>query len=125
MFNPSSMDRLLHVILGAYLAAAFVVLSVSAFYLIRGRFREIAVSSMKIGLVVAALASLLQLASGHRSAGVVVDHQPAKLAAFEGLFETQAQAPLHLEWGLAASFSATHILYLTGEPVTSISVTPT
>ena len=90
------MDRLLHVILGAYLAAAFLVLSVSAFYLIKGRFREIAISSMKIGLVVAALASLVQLASGHRSAGVVVDHQPAILAAFEGLFETQAQAPLHL-----------------------------
>ena len=96
VFNPSSMDRLLHVILGAYLAAAFVVLSVSAFYLLKGRFREIAVSSLKIGLVVAALASVLQLASGHRSARVVVQHQPAKLAAFEGLFETQERAPLHL-----------------------------
>jgi len=96
VFNPSSMDRLLHVILGAYLAAAFVVLSVNAFYLVKGRFREIAVSSLKMGLVVAAIASLLQLASGHLSARVVVRHQPAKLAAFEGLFETQERAPLHL-----------------------------
>jgi cytochrome d ubiquinol oxidase subunit I len=95
VFNPSSMDRLLHVILGAYLAAAFVVLSVSAFYLIKGRFREIATASLKMGLIVAALASVLQLASGHHSAGVVVRHQPAKLAAFEGLFQTQKRAPLH------------------------------
>jgi cytochrome d ubiquinol oxidase subunit I len=96
VFNPSSMDRLLHVILGAYLAAAFVVLSVSAFYIIKGRFREIAVSSLKMGLVLAAVASVLQLASGHRSARVVVEHQPAKLAAFEGHFKTQGRAPLHL-----------------------------
>ena len=72
VFNPSSMDRLLHVILGAYLAAAFVVLSVSAFYLLTGRHREIAISSLKMGLIVASVASLLQLASGHRSAQLVV-----------------------------------------------------
>jgi cytochrome d ubiquinol oxidase subunit I len=96
VFNPSSMDRLAHVILGAYLAAAFLVLSVSAFYLIKGRFREIAVPSLKMGLVLAAVASLIQLASGHHSARVVVEHQPAKLAAFEGHFETRARAPLHL-----------------------------
>jgi cytochrome d ubiquinol oxidase subunit I len=96
VFNPSSMDRLGHVILGAYLAAAFVVLSVSAFYLLKGRFREYAVPSLKLGLVVVTAASLLQLASGHHSARVVVQHQPAKLAAFEGHFVTQQRAPLHL-----------------------------
>ncbi len=96
VFNPSSMDRLAHVILGAYLAAAFVVLSVSAFYLVKGRFREIAIPSLKLGLVLAAVASLLQLVSGDHSARVVVQHQPAKLAAFEGHFKTQARAPLHL-----------------------------
>ncbi len=95
VFNPSSMDRLVHVILGAYLAAAFVVLSVSAFYLIKGRFREIAIPSLKIGLVVAAVVSVLQLVSGHQSARVVARYQPAKLAAFEGLFQTRTRAPLH------------------------------
>ena len=68
VFNPSSVDRLIHVTLGAYLAAAFLVLSVSAFYLLRGRHREIAVASLKIGLVVASLALVLQLISGHSSA---------------------------------------------------------
>jgi len=96
IFNPSSMDRLVHVILGAYLAAAFLVMSVSAFYLLHGRFQRVARSSLQVGLVIAAVASLLQLVSGHSSARIVVEHQPAKLAAFEGLFHTQARAPLHL-----------------------------
>lgn len=96
VFNPSSVDRLVHVILGAYLAAAFMVLSVSAFYMLKGRFRDIAAFSLKLGLVFAAVVSLLQLVSGHQSARVVVHHQPAKLAAAEGLFETQTWAPLHL-----------------------------
>lgn len=95
VFNPSSLDRLLHVILGAYLSAAFLVLSVSAFYLLHGRFRRIASAYLKLSLIVAAFASILQLPSGHLSARVVVRHQPAKLAAFEGLFQTQTRAPLH------------------------------
>jgi cytochrome d ubiquinol oxidase subunit I len=45
---------------------------------------------------VAALASLLQLVSGHSSAVGVAQNQPAKLAAFEGHFEASAPAPLHL-----------------------------
>jgi cytochrome d ubiquinol oxidase subunit I len=96
LFNPSSVDRLIHVTLGAYLAAAFFLLSVSAFYLLRNRHRAVAVATMKIGLVVAAAVSVVQLVSGHSSARVVVQHQPAKLAAFEGLFETQRQARLYL-----------------------------
>jgi len=96
VFNPSSVDRLVHVVLGAYLAAAFVVLSVSAFYLLKGRYRDVAVLGLKLGLSVAVVASLLQLASGHSSARVVVEHQPAKLAAMEGQFDTSGRAPLHL-----------------------------
>jgi cytochrome d ubiquinol oxidase subunit I len=96
VFNPSSVDRIVHTILGAWLAGAFFVLSVSAFYLLRNRHRESARPAMKIALVVAALASLLQLASGDRSARIVTEHQPAKLAAMEGLFETTSHAPLHL-----------------------------
>jgi cytochrome bd ubiquinol oxidase subunit I len=96
VFNPSSMDRLLHVILGAYLAAAFLVMSVSAFYLLNSRFRQMAMASFKIGLVLACVTALVQLASGHRSARIVMRYQPAKFAALEGLFETQSRAPLHL-----------------------------
>lgn len=94
VFNPSSMDRLFHTLNGAWQAGAFLVVSISAFYLLRGRHREFAVSSLKIGLVVAAIASLLQLFTGSRSAEGVTVNQPAKLAAMEGLFRTQANAPM-------------------------------
>jgi len=96
VFSPSSMDRLIHVLLGAWLAAAFFVLSVSAFYLLRNRHREAAVPALKIALVLAAAASLLQLVSGDSSARVVVEHQPAKLAAMEGQYKTASRAPLHV-----------------------------
>ena len=96
VFNPSSMDRLSHVLLGAWQAGAFLVLSVSAYYLLQRRHLEFAKASMKIGLSVACLASILQLASGHQSALGVSRHQPAKLAAFEGHFAASAPAPLHL-----------------------------
>jgi cytochrome d ubiquinol oxidase subunit I len=95
VFNPSSVDRLVHVTLGAYMAGAFFVASVSAFYLLKGRHREVSVISLKIALVVAVVASSLQLLSGHRSALIVAEHQPAKLAAMEGHFETRSNAPIH------------------------------
>ena len=94
VFNPSSMDRLSHTIVGCWQAGAFLVISISAFYLLRGRHKEFAASSLKIGLCVAAVASLLQLATGAKSANGVTKNQPAKLAAMEGVFKTQANAPM-------------------------------
>lgn len=96
VFNPSSVDRVWHVYMGAWQAGAFFVLSVAAFYLLRKRHAEFAKVSMKIALVVAAAASILQLVSGHESAVGVAKNQPAKLAAFEGHYEESAPAPLYL-----------------------------
>lgn len=96
VFNPSSMDRLSHVLIGAWQAGAFLVLSVSAFYLLKRRHVDFAKASMKIGLVVAVAASVLQLVTGHRSAVGVSRTQPAKLAAFEGHYPALAPAALHL-----------------------------
>ncbi|MBU3665389.1 MAG: cytochrome ubiquinol oxidase subunit I [Chthoniobacterales bacterium] len=94
VFNPSSMDRLSHVLVGAWQTGAFLVVGISAFYLLRGRHKEFAASSLKIGLCVAAVASLLQLATGAKSADGVTRNQPAKLAAMEGIFKTQTDAPM-------------------------------
>jgi cytochrome d ubiquinol oxidase subunit I len=88
VFNPSSMDRLFHVLMGAWLAGAFFVLSVSAWYLLKKRHEAFARASFRIALVVAMGASLLQLVSGHSSAAGVAKNQPAKLAAFEGHYAT-------------------------------------
>ena len=96
VFNPSSMDRLLHTLCGAWQAGAFLVVSVSAWYLLKKRHEEFARASLRVGLVVGLAASLLQLVSGHSSAVGVAKNQPAKLAAFEGLYETSRHAPLTL-----------------------------
>ncbi|GAB2484552.1 cytochrome ubiquinol oxidase subunit I [Algoriphagus taiwanensis] len=96
VFNPSSMVRFTHVILGAWIQGAFLVLSVSAYYLIKQKHVEFAKKSFAIALGLAAIASLAQPFVGHEHAKVVREWQPAKLAAFEGLYETQTNAPLYL-----------------------------
>ena len=96
VFNPSSMDRLAHTLCGAWQAGAFLVLSVSAHYLLKQRHEAFARASLRVGLALAVVSSLLQLVTGHASAGGVAKHQPAKLAAFEGLYETTERAPLYL-----------------------------
>ena len=96
VFNPSSMDRLLHVWIGAFLAGAFLVISVHAFYLLRDRYTELSQKALKIALMVATVSALLQLVTGHHSADGVAENQPAKLAAFEGHFEENAPGDLYL-----------------------------
>ena len=96
IFNPSMVERLAHTIIGAWSAAAFLVVSVSAWYLLKHKHLEFARTSLKVGLVTALAASLLQGFTGHISAQGVAKNQPAKLAAFEGLYETQTNAPLVL-----------------------------
>jgi len=96
VFNPSSMDRLSHVTFGAWQAGAFLVISVSAYYLLRRKHEAFAKGSMKVGLAVALVASIMQIVTGHSSAVGVAEHQPAKLAAFEGRYATRSNAPLAL-----------------------------
>ncbi|GMQ27177.1 cytochrome ubiquinol oxidase subunit I [Algoriphagus sp. oki45] len=96
VFNPSAMVRFTHVILGAWIQGAFLVMSVSAYYLIKKIHVEFAQKSIAIALGLAAIASLAQPLVGHEHAKVVSEWQPAKLAAFEGLYETQTNAPLYL-----------------------------
>lgn len=95
VFNPSSMDRLSHTLSGAWLTGAFLVMSVSAYYILKNRHIDFAKKSMKMALVLALFASLFQLFTGHQSALKLNETQPAKLAAFEGHYQT-GSAPLYL-----------------------------
>jgi cytochrome d ubiquinol oxidase subunit I len=96
VFNPSTLDRLSHVLVAAFQTGAFLVLSVAAYYLIKKRHQDFAKASIKIALVVAVFASILQLVSGHASGVEVAKYQPAKLAAYEGVYAADAPAPMHL-----------------------------
>jgi len=96
VFNPSTVDRLCHVLVGCWLTGAFFVISVAAYYLLKGRHKPIARSMMRLGLIIAFVACLLQLVSGDSSGDVVAKYQPAKLAAFEGVYETKPSTPFSL-----------------------------
>jgi cytochrome bd ubiquinol oxidase subunit I len=96
VFNPSSMERLSHVWIGALLAGAFFVLSVNAYYILKGKHLDIARRAFKIALIVAIGASYLQLFTGHKSADGVAKNQPAKLAALEGHFKASGPADMYL-----------------------------
>ncbi|MBS4169213.1 cytochrome ubiquinol oxidase subunit I [Parachlamydia sp. AcF125] len=96
VFNPSSMHRLSHTLVGAWLAGMFLVISVSAYYLLKKKHLDFARCSLKIALSIAFVSLILQFILGDMSARGVAHNQPAKLAAFEGLFETKSEVPLTL-----------------------------
>lgn len=91
VFNPSSMHRLGHVLLGSFILGGFFVMSIAAWYLLHGRHEDFAKRSFIIGLIVASAASWGELVSGHAQAQMVAREQPAKLAAFEGHWHTTDQ----------------------------------
>jgi cytochrome d ubiquinol oxidase subunit I len=88
VFNPSTIDRLVHVWIGAFLMGTFFVMSISAWYVLKKQHVEFAKKSFSGALIFATIASLAALVSGHSQANMVYEYQPAKLAAFEGHFQT-------------------------------------
>ncbi len=88
VFNPSTAHRLSHTLVGCFLMGAFFVMSISAWYLLRGRHLDFARHSFRGALVLSTVASLAALAGGHFQAKTVAHTQPAKLAAFEAHFDS-------------------------------------
>jgi cytochrome d ubiquinol oxidase subunit I len=96
VFNPSTLERLVHTVLGAWQAGAFLVISVSAYYLLKGKFADFARRSLRVGVAVGLVASIGSLTTGHLSAEGVSRNQPAKLAAMEAHFPVSAPADLYV-----------------------------
>jgi cytochrome d ubiquinol oxidase subunit I len=96
VFNPSTVPRYLHTITGALITGAFFMMGIAAYYLLKKKHLPFAQRTLAIALIFGLTASVAQGALGHYSAVQVANTQPAKLAAFEGLFETQNGAPLLL-----------------------------
>ncbi len=114
VFNPSFLDRLTHVILGAWLTGIFMVISVSAYYMLRKKYEEFSRACMHIALIVGGIVVLLQLVSADSTASGVAKNQPAKLAAMEGLFETQPYSPLTLVGWTDSKNEQTHGISVPG-----------
>jgi cytochrome d ubiquinol oxidase subunit I len=93
VFNPSTIPRYLHTVDGALITGALFMLGVSAWFLLKGRHTDFAKKSLKMSLVVAFAAAVVELGLGHFHAIQVAFTQPEKLAAIEGCFETERRAP--------------------------------
>jgi len=107
VFNPSFPYRLAHTVLGAYLTTALVVGAVGAWHLLRDRTNEGArvMFSMAMGLIV--VAAPIQAVVGDFHGLNTLEHQPTKVLALEGHFQSHPDgAPLYL-FGLPDEENAT------------------
>jgi len=96
MFNPSSLGQVLHMTVAAFLATGMLAAAIHAWYLLDDARNLFHRKGLAIGLVVAGIGTALQPATGHVVAHAVAHHQPVKLAALEGLWETTEGAPFTL-----------------------------
>jgi cytochrome d ubiquinol oxidase subunit I len=94
LFSPTAMNKFSHTVTSGFVLGAIVMIGVSAWYLLRGRERKMALGSIRLGAVFGGVASLLLLFTGHTSGGNVAATQPMKLAAMEGLYDGQTRAGL-------------------------------
>jgi cytochrome d ubiquinol oxidase subunit I len=94
VFNFSTLQRYFHTVSSTWAVGSFLVVGIAAWYLLRGRHRDVARASARIGLVVAFVASGLMFVTGDSSARQVAETQPAKFAAMQGLYSTTEGAPL-------------------------------
>ena len=96
MFNPAMPTKVAHVVVTAYMTAAFVLAAIAAFRLLKGSnhvyHKKALYLTMKVGLVFAIAAAII----GDFSGKYLAEYQPEKLAAAEWHFETEENAPLIL-----------------------------
>jgi len=96
IFNPSFPYRFVHMVLAAYLTTAFVVGGIGAYYLWRRQHEKHARVMFGMAMLMAVFVAPLQPIVGDLHGLNTLEHQPAKVAAMEGLWETERGAPLKL-----------------------------
>lgn len=96
MRNPHAVGETIHMVLAAFAATGFAVAGIHAFLLLRDRASVLHRRALHIALAVGGVTAILQPVSGDLLSKAVAQHQPAKFAAFEALFQTEAGAPFRL-----------------------------
>jgi cytochrome d ubiquinol oxidase subunit I len=96
LFNPSLPYRLAHMLIASGLTAAFLIAGISAYRWLKGQRGKAVLAAMKAGCYVAAVLIPLQIFVGDLHGLNTLEHQPAKIAAMEAVWETQKGAPLVL-----------------------------
>ena len=100
LFNDNLWHELVHMYLAGFIVVGFLVAGVYAFGWLKGRRERHHRVALVVALTVAALASPAQLLVGDWAARTLAEHQPLKLAAFEGLQETTKGAPFSVVGGI-------------------------
>jgi len=93
IFNPSFPYKLLHTVTAVFLTTAFTVIGVAAWYLRHGRFVAESKAMIVMGVLLASVLVPAQALIGDAHGLNTLAHQPAKLAAMEGLWETRGGQP--------------------------------
>ena len=93
IFNPSFPYRLTHMLLASGLTVSFLVAGVSAYRWLRNDRGAEVIAGLKTGIYLAAMLIPLQIIAGDLHGLNTMEHQPAKLAAMEGIWETQKGVP--------------------------------
>ncbi|MFG2356272.1 cytochrome ubiquinol oxidase subunit I [Streptomyces sp. NPDC048521] len=96
MLNPASPPQTVHMILAAFMVAAFLTASVYAVALLRGRRDPYHTAGFALSFTVGAVAAPFQIVVGDWAARFLADYQPTKLAAIEGVYRTGSHVPLTL-----------------------------
>lgn len=89
VLSPVAVNKFCHTVTSGWALGGVFVVGVSCWFLLKGRNREMAVSSIKIGAATGIAGLLLTMMFGHGSAVQVSRYQPMKLAAMEGLYRGQ------------------------------------
>jgi cytochrome d ubiquinol oxidase subunit I len=93
IFNPSLPYRLAHTVTAVYLTTGFTVIGVAAWYLRHGRFVEESRLMIMMGILLASVLVPLQALLGDLHGVNTFEHQPQKLAAMEGIWESGSGQP--------------------------------
>jgi cytochrome bd ubiquinol oxidase subunit I len=96
LLNPSAPYRLMHMLVASGLTAAFLVAGVSAYRWLRGDRHPSVSAALRTGVYLAAILIPIQIVIGDLHGLNTLEHQPAKIAAMEGIWETEREAPLRL-----------------------------
>ncbi|THD62324.1 MAG: cytochrome bd-I ubiquinol oxidase subunit CydA [Bradyrhizobium sp.] len=90
LFNPVAQAKFVHTVSAGYVTGAMFMLSVSAFYLIRGRYTEFAKRSMTVAASFGLASALSVVVLGDESGYTAGENQKMKIAAIEAMWDTQA-----------------------------------
>lgn len=94
VFNPATPVETTHMLFAAFMVAGFLTASVYAVAILRGKQGRYYKMGFAIPFVVATIFTPLQIVAGDWAARHVATNQPVKLAAMEGIYQTEAGAPL-------------------------------